>query len=75
MFCVEKYKNNFQAHTIIWGPAIAQKHRRNLMVIDPLTPSQGNQFDHRLKIFSVSWSTAHTLKFDMLHVMFIKLNF
>ena len=39
--------------------------RRNLMVIDPLTPSQGHQFDHRLKFFSLSWSTAHPLKFDM----------
>ena len=27
---------------------------RNLMVIDPLTPSQGHQFDRRLKFFSVS---------------------
>ena len=39
--------------------------RRNLMVIDPLTQSQGHQFDHRLNFFSVSWSTAHPLKFDM----------
>ena len=29
------------------------------MVIDPLTPFQGHQFDHRLKLFSVSGSTAH----------------
>ena len=35
------------------------RSRRNLMVIDPLTPSQGHQFDRRLKFFSVSWSTAH----------------
>ena len=41
--------------------------RRNLMVIDPLTPSQGHQIDHRLKFFSLSWSTAHLLKFDMPH--------
>ena len=41
--------------------------RRNLMVIDPLTLSQGHQFDPRLKFISVSWSTALTLKFDMPH--------
>ena len=41
------------------------RSRRNLMVIDPLTPSQGHQVDHELIIFSVSWSTAHPLKFDM----------
>ena len=35
------------------------RSRRNLMVIDTLTPSQGHQFDRRLKFFSVSWSTAH----------------
>ena len=27
---------------------------RNLMVIDPLTPPKGHQFDRRLKFFSVS---------------------
>ena len=37
------------------------RSQRNLMVIDPLTPSQGHQFYHRLKLFSVSWSTAHPL--------------
>ena len=37
------------------------RSQRNLMVIDPLTPSQGHQFYRRLKIFSVSWSTAHPL--------------
>ena len=37
------------------------RSRRNLMVIDPLTPSQGHQFDRRLKFFSVSWSTANSL--------------
>ena len=35
--------------------------RRNLMVIDPLTPSLGHQFYCRLKLFGVSWSTAHPL--------------
>ena len=43
------------------------RSRRNLMVIDPLTPSQGHEFDHRLKCFSLSWSTAHPLKIDMPH--------
>ena len=37
------------------------RSRRNLMVIDPLTPYQGHQFDFMLEIFSVSWSTAHPL--------------
>ena len=61
---------------ISWGSALIAKvtrthsmarhrksprSRRNLMVIDPLTPSQGHQFDRRLKFFSVSWSTANSL--------------
>ena len=33
----------------------------NTLEIDPLTPSQGHQFDRRLKCVSVSWSTAHPL--------------
>ena len=37
------------------------RSRRYLMVFDPLTPSQGHQFDPRVKILSVSWSTAHPL--------------
>ena len=37
------------------------RSQRNLMVNDPLTPSQGHQFYLRLKLFSVSWSTAHPL--------------
>ena len=37
------------------------RSQRNLMVIYPLTPSQGHQFYRRLKLFSVSWSTAHPL--------------
>ena len=37
------------------------RSQRNLMAIDPLTSSQGHQFDLRLKIFSVSWSTANSL--------------
>ena len=47
------------------------RHRRSphsqryLTVIDPLTPSQGHRFDHRLKIFSVFWSNAHPLKFEI----------
>ena len=40
--------------------AFANPHARsNLMVIDPLTPSQGHQFDCRVKFFSVSWATVH----------------
>ena len=35
--------------------------QRNLMAFDPLTPSQGHQFDPRVKIFSVFMSTAHPL--------------
>ena len=49
--------------------------QRNLMVIDPLTPSQGHQFYRRLKLFSVSWSTAHPLKFDMPHDHVQKIKF
>ena len=37
------------------------RSQRYVMVIDPLTPSQGHQFDPRVKIFNVSWSTAHRL--------------
>ena len=48
---------------------------RNLMVIEPLTPSQGHQFYHRLKLFSVSWSTAHSLSFDMPHDHVQKIKF
>ena len=51
------------------------RSRRNLMVIDPLTPSQGRQFDRRLKLFSVSWSTAHPLLFDMPHDHVQKIKF
>ena len=32
--------------------------QRYLMVLDPLTPSPVHQFNPRVKIFSVSWSTA-----------------
>ena len=51
------------------------RSQRNLMVIDPLTPSQGHQFYRRLKLFSVSWSTAHPLKFDMPHDHVQKIKF
>ena len=51
------------------------RSRRNLMVIDPLTPSQGHQFYGRLKLFSVSWSTAHPLWFDMPHDHVQKIKF
>ena len=33
--------------------------RRNIMVIDPFTSSQGHQFDYNVKKFSVSWATVH----------------
>ena len=33
--------------------------RRNLMVIEPLTPSQGHKFDCRVNFFSESWATGH----------------
>ena len=51
--------------------------RRNLMVIDPLTPSQGHRFDHRLNFFSVSWSTAQSIPLNLIcHMtMFRKLIF
>ena len=49
--------------------------RRNLMKIDPLTPYQGHQFYQRLKLFSVSWSTAHPLYFDMPHDHVQKIKF
>ena len=51
------------------------RSQRNLMVIDPLTPSLGHQFDRRLKLFSVSWSTAHPLLFDMPHDHVQKIKF
>ena len=35
--------------------------RSSLMLINPLTPSQGHLFDGRLKFFSVFLSTAHPL--------------
>ena len=51
------------------------RSRRNLMVIDPLTPSQGHQFDRRLIFFNVSWSTANSLLFDMPHDHVQKIKF
>ena len=51
------------------------RSHRHLMVIDPLTPSQGHQFDRRLKIFSISRSTAHPLFFDMPHDHVQKIKF
>ena len=41
--------------------------RRNLMVLDLLSPPQGHQFDPRVKIFIVSWSADHPHRFDMPH--------
>ena len=49
--------------------------RRYLMVFNPLTPYQGHQFDPRVKNFSVYWSTAHPLKFDMPHDHVHKIKF
>ena len=52
------------------------RSRRNLMVIDPLTTSQGHQVDHRLIFFSLSWSaTAYPLKFYMPHDHVQKIKF
>ena len=48
---------------------------RNLMVIGPLTPTQGDQFECRLIFFSVSWSTDHPLNLICHITMFRKLNF
>ena len=48
---------------------------RNLMVIGPLTPTQGDQFERRLIFFSVSWSTDHPLNLICHITMFRKLNF
>ena len=33
--------------------------RRNLIVFELLTPHEGHQFDSKLKLSSVSWSTDH----------------
>ena len=33
--------------------------RRNLIVFELLTPPEGHQFDSKLKLSSVSWSTDH----------------
>ena len=52
-------KTNQQLEQIQWRAIAIPTLSKNLMVIDPLTPSQGHQFDRRLKFFSVSWSTAH----------------
>ena len=35
------------------------RSRRYLMVLNPLTSSQGHQFDPKVIFFIVSWSTAH----------------
>ena len=51
------------------------RSRRNLMVIDPLTPSQGHQFDHRLKFISVSWSLLIPLNLICHMTMFRKFDF
>ena len=51
------------------------RSRRNLMVIDPLTPSQGHQFYCRLNFFSVSWSIVIPFNLICHMTMFRKLNF
>ena len=51
------------------------RSRRNLMVIDPLTPSQGHHFDCRVKSLSVSWATVHPLYFGIPHDHVQKINF
>ena len=53
----------------------SQRSRRNLIVIDPLTPSQGHQFDCRLK-FSVNPRLLFIPFYLICHMtMFRKLNF
>ena len=61
-----QFPNQTRTHWMA-GHRKSPRTRRNLMVIDPLTPSKSHQFDHRVKFFSVSRSTAHPLKFDMPH--------
>ena len=57
---IRKVKKENKLEHIRWLTIANPAHsRRYLMVFDPLTPSQGHQFDPRVKIFSVSWSTAH----------------
>ena len=60
---------------IRWRHHKSPPSQRNLMVIDPLTPSQVHQFDRRLKFVSVSWSTAHPLLFDIPHDHVQKIKF
>ena len=62
------YNSQLNARThLMVGHRKSPRSRRNVMVIDPLTPSQGHQFHCRVKFFSVSWATVHPLEFDMLH--------
>ena len=51
------------------------RSRRDQMVIDPVTPSQGHQFDCRVIFFSVSWATVLPLYFDIPHDLFQKITF
>ena len=55
------------------GHRKSPRSRRYLMVFDPLTPSQGHQFDPGLKFFSISWSTAHPFNLICHMTMFRKL--
>ena len=45
------------------------RSRINLMVIDPLTPTLGHQFDCRVKIFSVSCATCSPPLIDSFHIV------
>ena len=49
--------------------------RRNLMVFDLLTLSQGHQFDPRVKFFSVSWPPGHHFNLICHMTMSRELNF
>ena len=58
----QNWRNKLKTRTYLMARhRKSPRSRRYLMVFDPLTPSQGHQFDPRVKIFGVSWSTAHPL--------------
>ena len=51
------------------------RSRRNLMVIDLSSPSQGHQIDRRLKIFNISWLLLIPFNLICHMTMFRKINF
>ena len=60
-FKTEKEKENITRTHSMARHRKSPRSQRYLMVFDPLTLSQGHQFDPRVMIFSVSWSAAHPL--------------